>query len=343
MEYIDLRSDTVTQPTPAMRKAMAEAVMGDDVYEDDPTVKELENKSAAILKKEAALFVPTGTFGNQLALLTHCSRGTEVILNENCHIVQHECGAAALISGVQLRCFEPANPYPVSKEYEKRIRIPGDIHEPVTSLLVTENPLSNGTVLPLSELTALKNLGERFNLPIHMDGARIFNAALSLNVSPAEIARCADSVMFCFSKGLCAPVGSMLAGTKEFIKKARRNRKLMGGGLHKAGAVAAAALVALQEMPPLLRDDHEKALLLGQLLSEIPELSVDITRIQINMVFFNFRNNNIDREALATYLRENGILINPPDKDGIIRLVTHHWITSDNLKTTVSAIKDFLL
>ena len=137
MEYIDLRSDTVTQPTPAMRKAMAEAVMGDDVYEDDPTVKELENKSAAILKKEAALFVPTGTFGNQLALLTHCSRGTEVVLNENCHIVQHECGAAALISGVQLRCFEPANPYPVSKEYEKRIRIPGDIHEPVTSLLVT--------------------------------------------------------------------------------------------------------------------------------------------------------------------------------------------------------------
>ena len=176
-----------------------------------------------------------------------------------------------------------------------------------------------------------------------MDGARIFNAALSLNLSPAEIARCADSVMFCFSKGLCAPVGSMLAGTKEFIKKARKNRKLMGGGLHKAGAVAAAALVALQEMPPLLRDDHEKALLLGQLLSEIPELSVDITRIQINMVFFNFRNNNIDREALATYLRENGILINPPDKDGIIRLVTHHWITSDNLKTTVSAIKDFLL
>lgn len=342
MEYIDLRSDTVTQPTQAMRKAMAEAVMGDDVYEDDLTVKELENQSAAILGKEAALFVPTGTFGNQLALLTHCNPGTEVVLNENCHIVQHECGGAALISRVQLRCFSPVSAYPVSTDYEERIRILGDIHEPVTSLLVTENPLSNGTVLPLSEHISLKRLSERFNIPIHMDGARIFNAAISLNTNPAEIAQYADSVMFCFSKGLCAPIGSILTGSRDFIKKARRNRKLMGGGLHKAGAIAAAALVALKEMPSLLKDDHEKALCLGEKLAKIPDLVVDTDHIQINMVFFNFKNNNIDGEGFTAFLKDKGILINPPDKNGTVRLVTHHWITEENIAYTISAVKDFM-
>jgi Threonine aldolase len=227
MNYIDLRSDTVTWPTEAMRKAMAQAPVGDDVYGDDPTVNELERLAAEMTGKEAALFVPSGTFGNQLSLFTWCPRGSEVILGEQCHIIQHEAGAASVIAGVQTRpIFAPDGILPL-ETIEERIR-GNDIHYPPTSLICIENAHSSGRVIPLSYMKEVAQLAHAHGLPVHLDGARLFNAAVSMGVSAIEISSMVDSVMFCLSKGLCAPVGSMLAGSREFIEKARRRRKISG-------------------------------------------------------------------------------------------------------------------
>jgi L-threonine aldolase (EC 4.1.2.5) len=239
MDHIDLRSDTVTWPTDAMRRAMAEAPVGDDVYGDDPTINELERLAADMTGKEAALFVPSGTFGNQLSLFTWCPRGSEVILGEQCHIIQHEAGAASVIAGVQTRpIFAPAGILP-PEAIEERIR-GNDIHFPPTSLVCLENAHSSGRVVPLSYMREVADLAHRHGLPVHLDGARLFNAATALGVDATEIAGTVDSVMFCLSKGLCAPVGSMLAGPRDFVEKARRKRKIMGGGMRQAGVLAAA-------------------------------------------------------------------------------------------------------
>ena len=245
MNYIDLRSDTVTWPTDAMREAMAKAPVGDDVYEDDPTVKELEQYAASITAKEAALFVPSGVFGNQLALFTHCPRGSEVILDDQCHIVQHESGAASIIAGVQLRTIDAQGSILLPEAIEPRVRIGDDIHEPTTSLICLENAHSNGKVFSVEQMEQVRRCANRHHIPIHLDGARLFNAAVSLGIEAKELTQHVDSVMFCLSKGLCAPVGSILAGSRKFIDQARRNRKIMGGGLRQAGILAAAGLIAL--------------------------------------------------------------------------------------------------
>jgi len=262
VNYIDVRSDTVTWPTEAMRVAMASAPVGDDVYGDDPTMNELERLAAEMTGKEAAIFVPSGTFGNQLALFTWCPRGSEVILGEQCHIVQHEAGAAAVIAGVQTRTiFAPNGILPVD-EIEARIR-GDDIHYPSTTLICLENAHSSGRVISLDSMKEVAALAKRYGLPIHLDGARLFNAAIALGVRAADIAAHVDSVMFCLSKGLCAPIGSMLAGPRDFIEKARRKRKIMGGGMRQVGILAAAGLVALKEMTGRLAEDHEKRPLSG--------------------------------------------------------------------------------
>ncbi|MDR2841993.1 MAG: threonine aldolase family protein, partial [Spirochaetaceae bacterium] len=230
MNIIDIRSDTVTNPTDAMRQAMAHAEVGDDVYGDDPTVNKLENLAAQTMGKEAALFVPSGTFGNQLALFTWCPRGSEVILGEECHIIQHEAGAASIIAGVQLRQIHAPDGNIDPLEIEKRIR-KADLHSPETSLICLENAHSSGKAVPLETMKAIRVVAEKHHIKVHLDGARIFNAAASLGCSARDIAACTDSVMFCVSKGLCAPVGSLLCGGKKFIDDARNKRKIMGGGL----------------------------------------------------------------------------------------------------------------
>ncbi|MCL2192735.1 MAG: threonine aldolase family protein, partial [Treponema sp.] len=255
---IDIRSDTVTVPTQAMRKAMAEAEVGDDVYGDDPTVNKLEALGAQMLGKEAALFVPSGTFGNQLALFTWCPRGTEVILGENCHIIAHEAGAASVIPGIQTRCIPDPGGVLDPNDIAKRLRRQ-ELHAPATSLICMENAHSLGRVATLESMDAVRALADEWKLPVHLDGARIFNAAAVLGCGADKIAARADSVMICLSKGLCAPVGSLLAGPRDFIDTARLKRKIMGGGMRQVGILAAAALVALREQVPLLAEDHRRA------------------------------------------------------------------------------------
>jgi threonine aldolase len=348
MEIIDIRSDTVTRPTPAMRQAMAQAEVGDDVYGDDPTVNRLEALGAELLGKEAALFVPSGTFGNQLALFTWSRRGTEVILGDTCHIVVHEAGAPSVIAGVQLRCIpDPGgvlNPEDIRTHVRKQ-----DLHAPATSLICMENAHSSGKVISLADMDAAGAVAREWGLPIHLDGARIFNAAAALGTRGAagcdakEIAARVDSVMFCLSKGLCAPVGSLLAGTGDFIAQARLKRKVMGGGMRQAGILAAAGIIALEEQAPLLAADHLRAKKLAQGLAEINGISVNVNDIDINMVFFSHPSAKSPAlaEKIAKDFADCGIVINAPEQ-GLFRFVTHYWIGDSEVeKILVAARKIF--
>ena len=335
---IDIRSDTVTQPTDAMRKAMAAAKVGDDVYGDDPTVRELEALGAALLGKAAALFVPSGTFGNQLALFTWCPRGSEALMGEECHIIQHEAGAASVIAGVQTRTVSaPYGVLPLA-ELEARVR-KADLHAPGTSVVCVENAHSNGTVVALENMRDVQAFAQKYALPVHLDGARIFNAARALKVSAAQIASCADSVMCCLSKGLCAPVGSLLAGDADFVEKARLKRKIMGGGMRQAGFLAAAGIVALKEMIERLDEDHANAKKLAALLGGIGGLSVDKNALDINMVFFTWDSYSEEREARALKIfADAGIALNESAR-GVFRMATHRWIGDAELDAIISAAK----
>ncbi len=324
MNYIDLRSDTVTWPTEEMRKAMLNAEVGDDVYGDDPTANRLEKIAAQVLNKEAALFVPTGTMGNQLAVFTHISRGDKVIIPEDNHIVVHEAGAVAIISGGNLRCLPSKNGMVDLDKVKRTIRFAEDIHEPKTGVICTENAHSTGIVHPLSYMEELYGIAKENNIPVHLDGARIFNAASYLKVDASEIAKYADSVMFCLSKGLCAPIGSMLAGTKNFIDAARRKRKILGGGMRQVGVVAQAGIIALEKMTKRLSEDREQAIYLAEMLRNIPGVEVHPEDVHINMVFLKI-NKNLDSAILIESLKKEGILINPPE-NGNLRLVTHYYI-----------------
>lgn len=341
MDFIDLRSDTVTHPTPEMREAMYNAEVGDDVYGDDPTVNRLETYAAEVVGKEAALFVPSGTFGNQLALFTHCERGQEVVAGENCHIVQHEVGALAVIAGVQLRTFLDNKGRLDPAEIESKIRRDPDLHTPETGLICLENAHSNGMVFPLADMEQVFALSRKYNIPVHLDGARLFNAAAYLNVTAQEITSLCDSVMFCLSKGLCAPVGSILAGTRQFIEKARKKRKLMGGGMRQAGILAAAGLVALEKMRFRVSEDHENALLLATELANIPGIRVNLQNIHINMVFFDMKETGMETEKLAQELYARGIKVNPGD-NGVMRLVTHYWVGKKEVVHVAKAIREIL-
>jgi len=340
MRYIDLRSDTVTMPTEEMRIAMANAPVGDDVYGDDPTVNELEKLAAQIAGKEAALFVPSGTFGNQLALLTHTRRGDEVILEHNAHIVIHEVGGAAVIAGVQLRTVHGKNGAMDTSLVEKSIR-PDDIHMPRTGLICVEEAHGCGAVVPIENLKAIKEIANRYNIPVHMDGARVFNAATALNVDVKEITENCDSVMFCLSKGLCAPVGSILAGSKAFIDVARKNRKLMGGGLRQSGILAAAGIIALEKMADRLHVDHENAEYMARKLSEIKGINVDFSRRDINMVFFTIDENLVEDKVLVDSFLDAGIKINGIE-DGEYRFVTNNGVTKEDIDFSVNKLKEIV-
>jgi len=333
---IDFRSDTVTKPTWEMRVSMYEAEVGDDIYEDDPTVKELENKAAELVGKEAALFVPSGTFGNQLALYTHCNRGDEVIVGDDAHIVAHESGAAAVIAGVQLRTLNTNKGTMNIQEIDSKLRKEDNIHYPKTSLICLENAYSNGRVLPLSYMKEVFELAKTYDIKIHLDGARLFNASTFLEVDVKEITKYCDSVMFCLSKGLCAPVGSILAGSKLFIDQARRKRKVMGGGLRQSGVLAAPGLVALDRMIPRLFNDHTLAIKLGEALSKIEGVQVFSEDIHINMVFCKLPE-RFDAIQFVDYLLKNEVKVNPPE-NGVWRFVTHHDIKEDDIDQLIELI-----
>ncbi|MCL4378309.1 MAG: threonine aldolase family protein [Actinobacteria bacterium] len=340
MEFIDFRSDTVTMPTKEMLDAMRNASAGDDVYGDDKTVNLLEKKSAEILGKESAIFVPSGTFGNQLALLTHTLRGDEVIIPADNHIVLYEVAAAAVIAGVQLRLTTENNGKIDIEELKKMYRI-DDIHNPRTGLICMENAHSAGKVVPMNNMLDVCKFAKSLKIPVHLDGARIFNAAIALKINPREIAVNFDSIMFCFSKGLCAPVGSILAGSMEFINKARKNRKLMGGGMRQVGFIAAPCIVALDKMIDRLKEDHENAKYLASRLEETEIFEVFKERLDINMVFCSLKKEITDyfnEKAFINYLREYKIKINPSEY-GEFRFVTHYWISKENINYFSDLIK----
>lgn len=337
MRIPDFRSDTVTHPTPAMREAMFHAEVGDDVYQDDPTTNRLEALAAERLGKEAALFVPSGTMANQLSLMSHTLRGQEAIVSTNCHIFEHEVGAAAVLSSLNLRQLSFPNGIYDAKMIEAAIR-PDDIHEPPTALICLENALANGRVVPLETMREIQAVAKAHGLPIHMDGARLFNAALALGVDVKDLTACVDSVSCCLSKGLCAPVGSVLCGSAGFVARARRYRKMLGGGMRQTGFLAAAGILALTEMPQRLREDHENARHLARLLTELPGVSVDLESVQINLVFANF--DWPDLEQLPAWLGERGVLV-----DGCtgneMRFVTHYGITADDVERLAVLLKEF--
>ena len=342
-KIIDLRSDTVTKPTKAMLDAMYNAEVGDDVYGDDPTVNALEEKAAKMFGKEAALFVPSGHFGNQLAIMTHTVRGNEVIVGEGAHILENEGSAPAILSQVQLREVPDEFGYMKPLDIEKKIRKSIDLHYPKTGLICIETAHSNGMVMPLEMMVETKELADKYNLPVHLDGARVFNAATHLGLNVKELAKYADSISFCLSKGLCAPVGSIVLGTKKFIEKANFNRKIMGGGLRQSGYLAACGLVALDEMVDRLIEDHETAKYLDEKLRGIDELDVYSSRTQINMVFFSHK--GLDDEIMdkfEPYLKEKGILTNPHE-DGKVRFVTHYPISMEDIDYIYESINSFFL
>jgi len=315
-------------------------VIQDDVYDDDPTVNKLQEIAAKKLGKEASLFVPSGTFGNQLAILTHTSRGDEVMIPEDNHIVVHEVGAPAVISGVGLRYISSDNGKIDIKELENKFRS-DDIHFPRTGLICIENAHSNGKVVPVSNMEEVYLFSVDKGIPLHLDGARIFNAATYLGIDPASIAKYCDSVMVCLSKGLCSPVGSILAGSKEFISRAKKNRKMMGGGMRQVGYLAAPGIISLEEMTKRLKDDHDLAAYLADCLEETGYFEIDRDRLDINMVFCRILKENLDQKKMMEYLFTNMIKINPSE-EGEFRFVTHYWIDRKKARHAAMTFKKFI-
>ncbi|MBI4493146.1 MAG: aminotransferase class I/II-fold pyridoxal phosphate-dependent enzyme [Chloroflexi bacterium] len=322
---IDLRSDTVTHPTERMRDAIRRAEVGDDVYGEDPTVNRLQELAAGLLGKEVGLFMPTGTMSNLVALLTHCQRGDEVILGDEAHILHSEVSGYTL-GGLSARPVPNGRGFPDLQAVEAAIR-PPSLYGPRTGLLCLENTHNRcgGTVVSPQQMAAAGALARRSNLPLHVDGARIFNAALAQGVPAADLARDATSISFCFSKGLSAPAGSILLGDRAFIERARRTRRMVGGGMRQVGVLAAAALVALAEMVDRLAEDHAHARLLAERLAPLPGLELDLDTVQTNIVAFRFTVANLSPEAFMARLRERGVLISA-HAGRRLRAVTHHGI-----------------
>jgi len=333
MRYIDLRSDTVTQPTQSMRDAMHVAEVGDDVYQDDPTVNELEALAAEMLGKEAALFVPSGTMSNQLALMSQTNRGDEVIVSADCHIFMHEVGAPAVLSGANMRQIPFINGVYDPRLIEKAIR-PDDIHEPRTVLICMENALANGRVVPVEVMEEVYALAKKNGIAVHLDGARVFNAAAALGVDVKEITKNTDTVSCCLSKGLCAPVGSVLAGDAKTIAKARRYRKMLGGGMRQCGILAAAAIISLKEMTKRLSEDHDNAKYMAKKLSALNGVSVDLDSVQINMVFFGLDRPDELIDSLPDKMFEKGVKINGMEL-GEFRFVTSNDVSREDIDYAV--------
>jgi threonine aldolase len=343
MRIVDLRSDTLTQPTPAMRRAMAEAEVGDDVLREDPTINRLEEMAADRLGKEAGLFVASGTMGNLVSLLAHCNRGDEIILGDNSHTFYSEQGGSAAIAGIHPRTLPNQLDGKLAlKDIEAAIR-PDDIHHPRSHLIILENTHNrrNGSPLDAAYMRSVKDLADKYKLKIHVDGARIFNAAVALGVNARELVADADSVSFCLSKGLAAPVGSVICGTDDFIAKARRARKLVGGGMRQAGVLAAAGIVALNEMTDRLSEDHANARKLAEGLAEMPGLSIEPAMIKTNIVYFETTREDLPEDELIRHLDKEGIKIGAMGPR-LLRAVTYYQITGEDIGFALKAFSKIL-
>ena len=334
---IDLRSDTVTQPTPAMRQAMAAAEVGDDVYGEDPTVNRLEREAAAIFGREAAIFVPTGTMGNQIAIRLHTEHGKEVICEARSHILDWEMAMTAAFSGCQARTV--AGERGILTWSQIKPAIGAKIYyRAQTGLVCIENThnMAGGTVTPLPILEEIWAGAREAGLPVHLDGARVFNAATALGIGVAELTRGFDTVMFCLSKGLGAPVGSMLVGSREAIDRARIFRKALGGGMRQAGVLAAAGLIALKEMPARLGEDHANARLIAEAIAADSTAEIDLDAVQTNIVIFTLRNNG-DASAFCAALKEKGVLASSVGPNSV-RFVTHYDVDRSACEEAASII-----
>ncbi len=344
MEYIDLRSDTVTQPTPAMRAAMASAEVGDDVYGEDATVNRLQEAAAVLMGKEAGLFVPSGTMGNLAAVLAHCGRGDEAIMGDKGHTFLFEAGGISALGGVFPHTL-PNQPDGTLKLEDIRAAIrPDNVHHPVSRLVILENTQNRcgGVPLTVEYTRQVGALVREKGLSLHLDGARIFNAAATLGVEARMLTEAVDSVTFCLSKGLCAPVGSVLCGSRGFIREAIRIRKQLGGGMRQAGILAAAGLIALEQIVPRIGEDHRRAKNLAEGLRQIPGIMLSPAMPASNMIFIQ-----ITEEIPASASELAGKLAGMGVKVGVVgqrnfRLVTHYWIDDQAVETTINAFRSVL-
>jgi threonine aldolase len=337
---IDLRSDTVTKPTPAMRDAMARAEVGDDVFGDDPTVKELESETATLLGKEAALFTASGTMANQLAVRSHTEPGDEILVEANAHIYYYEGGAPAALSGVMCRCLDGKRGIFTAADLEAVLR-PADQHFPHTRLVCVENTHNRGggKIWSIEQIREVSSAARNHGLRLHLDGARLWNAAIATTIPEREYASFFDSVSVCFSKGLGAPVGSALVGSNDFIARARRFRKMMGGGMRQAGVIAAGALFALRNQRARLAEDHANARLLVSGLAVIEGLQADPADVETNMV--RFRVNVMAAQQLSEKLRDRGVLVLPVARD-TIRAVTNLMVSGEDITAAVKIVSAVL-
>ena len=320
---VDLRSDTVTRPTPAMRRAMAEAEVGDDVYGEDPSINRLEQRAAAIFGREAAIFVPTGTMGNQIAIKCHTRPGQEIICDARSHILDYEMAMMSQFSGCLPRAVPGEDGILRWDQIKKKVR-PKTYYVAQTGLVELENThnMGGGTVYPTEVAEEICDGAHDAGLPVHLDGARVFNAAAALGQPVAQITRKFDSLMFCLSKGLAAPVGSLLVGSRKFIDQARIYRKALGGGMRQAGILAAAGLIALEEMPKRLHEDHANARWMAGQLAKVPGIALDPAKVATNIVVFNVKKTGKTSAEITRALAERGVLINGIDPENM-RLVTH--------------------
>jgi threonine aldolase len=337
-DFIDLRSDTVTKPTPAMRKAMAEAEVGDDVFGEDPTVNILQEKVANLLGKEAALFVPSGTMANQLSIKSHTQPGDEVIIESSSHPYNFEGGAGAALSGIQFLCLKGVRGILDASKIEESIR-PTDHHFAVTRLVCLENTHNRGggSIYPLEKMAEIYRLAKSKGLLVHLDGARLWNASLATGIKPNEYAQWADSVSVCLSKGLGAPIGSLVAGSKPFIDRVHRFRKMFGGGMRQVGIIAAAGIYALDHHLERLKEDHQNAKRLGVGLKEFKGVSIDPRHVETNIVIFDVANSRMTAAQVAETMKKEGVLIHAFGKTQI-RLVTHLDVSAEDIE---KALKSF--
>ena len=340
MKVIDLRSDTVTQPTEEMRKAMAEAEVGDDVMGEDPSINRLEEMAAEMLGKEAALFTASGTMSNLIAALAHCSRGDEVIMGSEAHMFWNEVGGAATLAGVQVRLVPNDDQGRMDpQEVADAIRPKGNVHFPPTSLVCLENTHNrcNGGVLTPDDTKSVADVAHANGVAVHLDGARIFNAAVSLEVPAKELVKDVDDVCFCLSKALSAPVGSLLCGSQEFIENAHKWRKMVGGGMRQAGILASAGIVALETMIDRLAEDHAHARRLAAGLAQIPGIGVDPKQFQSNIVFVEVEPSLGPVQEFIGRLSQEGVKVSYPGANRF-RMVAHRHISAEDVDTTIDRV-----
>ncbi len=339
MQEVDLRSDTVTLPTPAMREAMYKAELGDDVYGEDPTVSRLEEMAAERFGKEAALLVVSGTMGNLVSLLAHCGRGDEIVLGDKAHTFLYEAGGVSALGGIHVHTV-PNLPNGMldPEDVEGAIRAEGNPHFPHSRAICLENTHNRcgGRALSPAQMGTICEVARRHGLAVHLDGARIFNAAVALDIDVKEIAAQTDSLQACFSKGLSAPVGSIVCGSADFIAEAHRARKIVGGGMRQAGIIAAAAIVALEEMVERLAEDHENARVLAEGLANIDGLSVDLASVETNLVYFALEDPGIDTQAVVEAFATRGVKLNALGPHEF-RAVTHHGIVREDIDRALAA------